>query len=234
MFPEISVQSLATSWWETDSSATIGRGRLIKVIVPYPDMKPYRLVPIGRGADGRQHDTASFRIEEFRTGEPVADVSTLPVAGLPLRTGETYLVRRGKIRPALVLATSGPAVSPDLRAGAARWQSSSTLLVAPYYGATSDGTRGGWNPAFVARIQRVEYSQYLWDSLPIGGSDAGSILRLDHLLPIGADPANWQSTPHRLSADAMAFIDDWFSWHVTGALAGGGVLECARATLGGL
>jgi len=184
MFPEVSVQSLATSWWEIDSSATIGRGRLLKVIVPYPEMKPYRLVPIGRGAD--------------------------------------------------VLATSGLAVPAELRAGAARWQSTSTLLLAPYYGATSDGTRGGWNPAFVGRIQRVEYSQYVWDSLPIGGSDAGSIVRLDHVFPIGADPANWQATPHRLSADAMAFIDDWLSWHVTGGLAGGGVLECARATLGGL
>ena len=28
--------------------------------------------------------------------------------------------------------------------------------VAPYYGATADGTRGGWNPEFVQRIQRVD------------------------------------------------------------------------------
>lgn len=230
-FPEVSVQSLSVEWWETETSATVSRGRLIKVIVPYPDMKPFRLVPIGRGDNARQHDSASYRIEEFRVGQPVTDISTLPVAGMPLRSGETYLVRRGKIRPALVLATSGPPVPSEFRTGAAKWQSNQTLLVAPYYGATADGTRGGWNPQFVGRIQRVEYSQYIWDNLPIGGSDDGSILRLDHVFPVGVDSSNWQLTPHRLSGDAMTFIDEWFSWHVTGGLPVGGILEFARTEL---
>ena len=201
---------------------------MIKVIVPYPDMKPFRLVPTGRGEGPRQHETAAYRLEEFRTGEPLSGVGALPVAGMPLRHGESFLVRRGKIRPALVLATAGPEVPRELRAGAARWQSTPTLLVAPYYGATADGTRGGWNEEFVRRIQRVEYSQYIWDQLPIAGSDAGSILRLDHVFPIGADPSNWQPTPHRLTVEAMSFVDEWFSWHVTRELAVGGLLEFAR------
>ena len=230
-FPDVSVQSFATSWWETDTGGAVARGRLIKVITPYPDMKPYRLVAIGRGDNARQHEAAAYRLEEFRIGDPVGAVSTLPVAGLPLRTGETHLVRRGKLRPALVLATGGPTVSPELRAGGATWQSNQTLLVAPYYGVASDGTRGGWNEQFVGRIQRVEYSQYVWDNLPIGGSDAGSILRLDHVFPVGADPANWQLTPWRLSGDAMTFIDEWLSWHVTGGLPNDGVLEIARKDL---
>lgn len=230
-FPEVSVQSLSVAWWETETSATLNRGRLIKVVVPYPDMKPFRLVPIGRGDNARQHDSASYRIEEFRTGQPVTDVAPLPVAGLPLRDGETYLVRRGKFRPALVLATSGPPVAPELRAGAAKWQSNQTLLVAPYYGVTAGGTRGGWNSQFVQRIQRVEYPQYVWDQLPIGGSDDGSIMRLDQVFPVGADPSNWQITPHRLSAEAMTFIDEWFSWHVTGGLPARGILEFARIEL---
>jgi len=194
-------------------------------------MKPFRLVPIGRGDNARQHDSASYRLEEFRTGQPVTNVAPLPVAGLPLRDGETYLVRRGKTRPALVIATSGQPVPQELRAGAAKWQSNPTLLVAPYYGATRDGSRAGWNPEFVQRIQRVEYPQYVWDQLPIGGSDDGSIMRLDQVFPVGADPSNWELTPHRLSAEAMAFIDEWFSWHVTGGLPGGGILEFARTEL---
>lgn len=227
-FPDLCVQSLARSWWEPESSAAIARGRLIKVIVPYPDMKPSRLIPVGRGTDARQHASAAYRLEEFRTGDPIAEVSTLPVAGLPIRSGETYLVRRGKIRPALVLATGGPPVQRELREGAAKWQSNPTLLVAPYYGATADGSRSGWSPQFVDRIQRVEYSQYVWDNLPIGGSEDGSILRLDHVFPIGADPANWQVTPHRLSTEAMSFVDEWLSWHITGGLAKDGLLDFAR------
>jgi hypothetical protein len=231
MYPDISVQALALSWWEAETTSTVGRGRLLKAIVPYPDMKPYRLVPSGRGTDPRQHQTAQYRIEEFRTGEPISDVSSLPVAGLPLRTGETHLVRRGKSRPVLVLATGGPIVSRELRRDAASWQSNQTFLVAPYYGVASDGTRGGWNPEFVRRIQKIEYSQYLWDELPIGGSDSGSILRLDHVFPLGADPANWTLTPHRLSSEAMEFVDDWMAWHFTGTIAEAGALHVARNTL---
>jgi hypothetical protein len=230
-FPEASVQTLATSWWEADSGASITRGRLIKVITPYPDMKPYRLIATGRGDNARQHEVAAYRLEEFRTGDPIGDVSALPVAGFPLRTGETHIVRRGKLRPVLVLATGGAPIPRELRAGSANWQSNQTLLVAPYYGVASDGSRGGWNSEFVRRIQRVEYSQYIWDNLPIGSSDAGSILRLDHVFPVGSDPANWQVTPWRLSSDAMTFVDEWLSWHLTGGLPVGGVLEIARTEL---
>ena len=75
------------------------------------------------------------------------------------------------------------------------------------------------------------YPQYVWDQLPIGGSDDGSIMRLDQVFPVGADSSNWQLTSYRLSADAMTFIDEWFSWHVTGNLTSGGVLEIARSEL---
>ena len=37
--------------------------------------------------------------------------------------------------------------------------------------------------------------------------------------------------PHRLTAEAMTFIDEWFSWHVTGEMATGGILEFARTEL---
>ena len=56
-------------------------------------------------------------------------------------------------------------------------------------------------------------------------------MRLDQVFPVGADSSNWQLTSYRLSADAMTFIDEWFSWHVTGNLTSGGVLEIARSEL---
>lgn len=106
-FPEASVHNLIGDWWEPAPDAQVTRGRLLRALVPYPDMKPYRLVPEGRGDEARQHQRANYRMEEFRIGDPPRSVSTLPVAGLPLRDGETYLVRRGKIRPVVVVALPG-------------------------------------------------------------------------------------------------------------------------------
>ena len=194
-------------------------------------MKPHRLVPEGRGNDARQHQRANYRIEEFRTGDPPSDVSALPVAGLPIRTGETHLVRRGKTRPVIVLAMPGIPVDDDFKRHGTSWQYKPALLAAPYYGVEADGTRGGWNPEFVARIQRAEYSQYVWDVLPIGGSSQGSILRLDHVFPIGADPANWILTNYRLRGDALTYLDEWLSWHTSGTLFEEGLLSYTRTEL---
>ena len=227
-FPEVSVQNLIGSWWQTASKPSPARGRLVQTIVPYPDMKPWRAVPQGRGVNPRQHDRADYRLEEFRIGDPVQDVAVLPVAGMPLRTGESFLVRRGKARPAVVVAVEGVLVDPRFKRTAAKWQSNPTLLAAPYYGVASDGTRGGWNPEFVGRIQRAEYCQYVWDLLPIGGSDDGSILRLDHLFPIGADPSNWKLTRFELRGEALSILDEWLAWHLTGSLDPNGALHYAR------
>ena len=191
-------------------------------------MKPFRLLPQGRGNDAKQHERANYRVEEFRVGDPPGNVSPLPVAGLPLRSGETHLVRRGKIRPVVVFAMPGMSVAPEFTRNTGSWQQRRTLLVAPYYGTLADGTRGGWDAEFVSRIQRAEYSQYVWDILPEGGVTGGSILRLDHLFPVGDDPANWRLTGFCLTTEALDILDEWLSWHVTGTLEKGGVLECLR------
>ena len=230
-FPEASVHNLTGDWWEPAPDAAVTRGRLLRALVPYPDMKPYRLVPEGRGDEARQHQRANYRMEEFRIGDPPRSVSTLPVAGLPLRDGETYLVRRGKIRPVVVVALPGAQVEGRFTRHSASWQHRRALLVAPYYGVQADGTRAGWNPQFVSRIQRAEYSQYVWDRLPAGGLPGGSVLRLDHVFPIGDDPANWTLFDYRLRDDARAILDEWLSWHVSGFLDQGGMLEFARAEL---
>jgi hypothetical protein len=234
MFPEASVQNLTGSWWQASQKKNLERGRLVWAIVPYPDMKPLRLVPQGRGDDARQHDRANICIEEFRTGDPPIDPSTLPVAGIPVRQGESHLVRRGKLRPAVVLALEGVPVEAEFKRTSAKWQHNPALLLAPYYGTASDGTRGGWNPEFVSRIQRVEYSQYVWDILPVGGSDVGSVLRLDHIFPIGADPANWKITEFKLREEALKILDEWVTWHGTGPLQADGLVDYCRRTFAGL
>ncbi len=194
-------------------------------------MKPYRLIPEGRGENAKQHSQANYRLEEFRVGDPIKNVGVLPVAGLPLRPGESHVVRRGKTRPAVVLAIEGTKVEATLKVGAASWQHKPAILMAPYYGVDTDGSRGGWKPEFVNRIQRAEYSQYVWDALPIGGTEDGSILRLDHLFPIGADNANWQLTEYRLRDDALLFLDEWLEWHLTGGLDPEGLLAYMRTEL---
>lgn len=230
-FPEASIHNLTGNWWEATPDRSIRRGRLLRAIVPYPDMKPFRLLPEGRGDDAKQHQRANYRVEEFRVGDPPGDVSALPVAGLPLRGGETHVVRRGKTRPVVVVAMPGTPVEESFRRNAASWQHRPAVLVAPYYGVQADGTRAGWNPEFVARIQRAEYSQYVWDILPVDGLPGGSILRLDHLFPIGADPANWVASEYRLRDDALAILDEWLSWHTSGAIVEGGILDFGRAEL---
>lgn len=73
--------------------------------------------------------------------------------------------------------------------------------MAPFYGADRDGRRGGWNPLFLERIRRGEYPQYLWDKLPVGTQVKESVLRLDHLQPLGGHAGagrellEWQPRP---------------------------------------
>jgi hypothetical protein len=194
-------------------------------------MKPYRLVPIGRGDDPRQHSTAEFRIETFRVGDPPKGVAKLPVAALPIRDGETYMVGRGKRRPAIVVSTGGTPVLRELRQGQSRWQFAPTILVAPYYGADPSSTRGGWPAPFVERIRRAEYPQYMWDFLPISDGKTESVLRLDHIMPIGADPANWTTTEYVLSDEARILFEEWIGWLMTGRLSVDSALGYARTAL---
>jgi hypothetical protein len=154
----------------------------------------------------------------------------LPVGALPQAAGEEYFAFKGKVRPVLVLSEGGPEVPRELRTGAARWQTAPTLLVAPYYGADRDSTRGGWRPEFVQRIRRAEYPQYAWDSLPIGGPSE-SVLRLDHIFPLARNPAAFETTEHRLSLEALGVLDEWVRWLTTGRLEADSVLTYIRAEL---
>jgi hypothetical protein len=190
---------------------------LLWTVVPYPEQKPSRLVAADRGEDARQHERASYRIEEFRVGEPLRGIGALPVAALPIRAGESYVVRRGKRRPAICLSTGGDQVPIQLAQGRNRWQRQQAVLVAPYYGATPGSGRGGWPAEFVERIRHAEYPQYIWEELPIRGAEQ-SILWLAHLFAVGADPSNFEVEKWRLSDAALALLDEWLAWLFTGSL----------------
>lgn len=219
MYPEHCVQAFA-EWLVEDEAQTPVRGRLVKTFVPYPGQKPHRLTSQGRTEDATRHDRALVSIELFRVGQPLrVPEGVLPVAALPLHPGEAYFVYRGKVRPALVLAGPGDAVPRTLMSGSAGWLTAHTLLVAPYYGKDPDGTRGGWPQPLADRIRLAEYDRFVWDKLPIPGPEE-SILRLDHIFPIGADPANYEVTRHRLSAEALRIVDEWVRWRLTGSIEG--------------
>lgn len=233
-YPDDSIQSLASpqpSWWVSVTGQTFTRGSLVWAIVPYPEQKPYRLVPVGRGQDARQHTQAEYRLEEFRVGDPPPQTSSLPVAAVPLRGGEEYLVRRGKRRPCLILASTDVRVDASLAHGKNRWQTALTRLVVPYYSANGTTSRAGWVPELVVRIRRCEYPQYFWEHLPLPGSSEGSILRFDHAFSIGHDLANVVQTGYRLHSDALGILDDWFAWHVTGTFTPEGMISTARELL---
>jgi len=195
------------------------------------DQHPLILVPEGR-SEPTEHGAADFRIEPLQ-GSKIPLGAKLPVAGLPHYPGEVRLVYRAKRRPVLVLSTGGVEVPRPLRTGSARYQTNPTALVAPYYGADLGGSTGGWRPEFVSRIRRCEYPQYMWDQLPIGGRNE-SILRLDHLQPVGKHGESYELTDYVLHEDALGILDEYLTWLLLGSLPGDGILVEIRRTLLGI
>ena len=129
-----------------------------------------------------------------------------------------------------MLGTGGAEVPRPLRTGAARHQTNSTILAAPFYGADLGGSTGGWKPEFVERIRRCEYPQYMWDSLPVQGRRE-SILRLDHLQPVGKHGQSYELTEYELHADAVSLVDEYLTWLLHGALPADGLLREVRRVL---
>ena len=105
-----------------------------------------------------------------------------------------------------------------MTAGKAKWQTSRTVIVAPYYGADEGEKRSGFRPEFVKRIRRCEYPQYMWDLLPINGSTEDSVMRLDHLQPIGRSQDSMELLDYCLSDDALLLFDEWLEWLLKGFL----------------
>ena len=186
-----------------------------------------------KGAPSRPStESANYRFEPLQ-GSKLPEGAKLPVAGLPHYPNEVRLVLRAKKRPVLVLSTGGADVPRSLRIGAARYQTNATLIAAPYYGADQGGSSGGWKPEFVERIRRCEYPQYLWDKLPLSGRDE-SILRLDHLQPVGRHGSSCEPADFQLHEDALGIVDEYLSWFLMGGLPADGIVDDARKVFLGI
>jgi hypothetical protein len=214
-YPDDSVHNLCGEWWEVTDERRLEYGRLVKAFLPHVDQQPNVLVTQGR-TNPEAHEEADFEIRPLRGNVPPPE-SYLPVAGLPTYEGEVRILQRAKKRPALVLSALGAEVESRLRTGSARYLTNRSVLVAPYYGGDRSGKRGGFNPAFLQRIRRAQFPQYAWDSLPVGGASE-SVLRLDHVQPLGENAQAIEVTAYRLTADAAEIVEEWLSWFRTGVL----------------
>lgn len=208
-YPEISIQNFVGSWWENEPSRDYRRGRLIKAYVPHVNLVPYCLQVSGRKA-ATDHSSALFEIKPTRINAPRIDKS-LPVAALPEGKGESYGVYRQKKRPLVIVSSGGEDVPKALKANKPGWQTAPTVLACPYYGADEGQDRSGYRPELVERIRRCEYPQFVYDMLPLPGSNE-SILRLDQLQPIGKHHDSIEFTPYCLTKEALEVLDQYLCW----------------------
>lgn len=91
-YPEASVHNLTGNWWETAPGGALTRGRLVRTLVPYPDMKPYRLLPEGRGGDVKQHQRGGG------TGRPSSWRRTMVSRRAEHGEGGSAACRTGRLR----------------------------------------------------------------------------------------------------------------------------------------
>lgn len=213
MYPDDSVQYMIDDWWIEDDSFGYYRGRLIKAFLPHTSQIPKKLTAIGR-SEPTDHVHANYLVEPLRIHQPQKKPK-IPVAALPVYENEVHAVYRAKKRPAIVVCEGGIEVDGRLTRGKPKWQTSPTILVAPYYGVDEGGARAGFNPEFVMRVRRCLYPQFMWDKLPIGGANE-SILRLDHIQPLGKHHDAIELTNYRLSEDALVIFDEWIGWAIYG------------------
>ena len=219
MFPDDSVQSVIhpSPWWEKSETRRLERGCLIYAFMPHVDQVPYTIKPVARSQPD-VHNSAKLEIAPLRMKDRRSK-EDLPVAAMTIHDKEMWVAYRAKKRPGLVLGTHAPVVGDGLRRGMPKRSTAPVTTVAPYYGVDKDGRRAGYNPELVQRIRHAEYPQFFWDKLPIPGSEE-SILRLDHMQPVGTHYNSYELTEHKLSEDAMQIMDDYLQWLVWGGVPG--------------
>lgn len=227
MYPKNSMQDLLGSWWQEDKAKDIKQGRLIKAHVPHVDQIPNELILTGR-VEATSHGKATYEIAPLRMSQQYKS-SKLPVAGVPLNHGERSAVYRVKKRP-LLIVNEGYSINDALRRGKPKWQTSPTMLVAPFYGVMAKITRAGFNQDFVNRVRQCEYPHYIWDIFPIEDGEE-SLLRLDHLQPIGRHHESIEVCGYSLSKDGLLVLREWLDWYITGELSDTAILSDIRKVL---
>ena len=230
MFPEDSIQNaLGTDdWWVEDKGARLCRGSLVFAFVPHVDQTPFTFEPIGR-KDPEKHDAAELMVKPLSANAPLTQTA-LPVAAMTAYHNEVWAAYRAKKRPCLVLGTESPAVDRKLTNGKPKNQTAPTVLVAPYYGVDQNGKRSGYKETFVEAVKHCEYPQFFLDILPVKGVKE-SLLRLDHLQPVGTHHNSYSTTGFRLSETALEVIDDMFQWLIYGGVEEESLLRLYRAEI---
>jgi hypothetical protein len=71
----------------------------------------------------------------------------------------------------------------------------------------------------------------MWDSLPFK-SRKESILRLDHLQPIGKHGKSYELSEFELHPDALEIVDEYLLWLMSGSLPDGIVSGLRKELLG--
>lgn len=207
-YPDICPQNLIEPWWEECTDDEFKPGKLVWAFLPHIDQVPYTLELAGRD-ESTEHRTALFKIDPLEIASPHPK-KDLPVAAMPLFDKEIFCIYRTKKRPAIIISRGGSYVEKGLTKDRAKWRTNRTILVAPSYSADK-----GFRNDFCERVRRCEYPQFLWDNLPIGGTEKGSIIRFDHLQPVGKSKKSVEFTNYCLSDKAMAFIMEWVEWLLT-------------------
>jgi len=211
-YPDVCQQSLIEPWWEEYTGTEFKPGRLVWAYLPHADQVPYTLIPIGRTDDPTDHETARVKIKTFSIGDFVKK-NDLSVAALPIYEKEKFCVYRTKKRPAVIISKGGPLIETELTKDMSKSRTVPNILVAPSYGADI-----GYRKEFIERIRRCEYQQFMWDLLPIGGKEKGSIIRLDHLQPVVRSTKFIELTQYCLSEKAMVFVMQWIDWLISGRM----------------
>jgi len=218
MFPDDCIQSIvgSSNWWTKNKGPILCRGTLIFAFVPHVDQIPYTFEPIGR-TEADKHDSARVLVAPLKVNQPLKKAD-LPVAAMPLHGSEVWAAYRAKKRPCLVLGSNNPTVERSLTAGTPKNSTAPTVLVAPYYSVDRDGSRAGYRPEFVERVRHCEYPQFVWDCLPFPGASKESILRLDHVQPIGAHYDSYKLSDFKLSDGALEVVDELLGWVIHGGV----------------
>lgn len=218
-YPEASIQSVVASagdWWVNDPAYDYNRGRLVRAFLPHVSQVPLIICGEGR-EDPTNHRSFHCKLKPLDVKQPTPK-ETLPVAAVPAYEAEVRAVYRAKKRPAIIVAEEGKLVPKKLTLGKPAWQTAPNLLVAPYYGTDEGGKRAGFSPAFLDRVLKCEYSRFMLEWLPIDGSPGGSLLRIDHIQPIGSHHNSLEPTAWRLNDKALKTLDEWIWWHLEGKL----------------
>jgi hypothetical protein len=214
---EIAIQDLVEPWWEETTSKIPEPGMLDWAFEPIVDQAPYTFHPVGR-REPRKHQEATVRIERLKIEKSYSTNPPLPVAAMSLAKREVWSAFRAKKRPCLILSgASANEIDRHLTVNQPKASYAATVILAPYYGA-DQGSRVGYPPHFLERIRSAEYSQFFADKLPINSKTKESVLRFDHLQPVGFSQNSFELTGYKLSDAALEVMDDWLHWRLWGGI----------------